>query len=1028
MNRRRFLKVLGVSGAVAAVEGCSSNRDERLIPYLIPAEDQTPGVSSEYSTVCRECPAGCGMVARVRDGRAHKVEGNPEHPINRGTLCLRGQSALQDLYHPDRIRQPLARDPRGRLQPISWEEAERRLLDALAAAHSGRTTRGGRTAWIGRLETGAFDRLVGEWLDAVAPAPTRLRYEPFAYEPLREANARVFGTAVVPDMRISEARMLLSFGADFLETWVSNIQYSRAFSAWRQARVQGKHRGRYVFIGPRLSLTGANADQWIPARSGAEALIARALTAIVAAERGAAPAGGGAGEPAALAEAAGMSVEILERLGREFAAAAPSLAFPVGNAAGEDATAANEAILRLNLAAGNVDRTYILDWPHALTATARYAEIGALVAAMQAGDVRLLLVHEANPVYHLPPVLRVAEAIGRVPSVVSFSSYLDETTALASLVLPDHRPLESWGEYTPRPGITGLLQPVVMPVFDTRPTGDVLLSTAARLGRDLGAPDFHAYMRRSLGLDEVGWLAAVQRGGIFTAEDAPALDAGLREQAVAGLGPDALEGKRLASPQERSPASSETAPLPARKYPEFAFPQRNPEDAQTLESTGAPDGAVRLTLHLYPSLYFFDGRTANRPWAQEIPDPMAKAVWGSWAEIHPETARRLGAAQDDVLVLTTDAGRLDVPALVTDRVRPEVVALQLGQGHTHYTRYARGTGVNPVQLLSGASEQPSGALVMSGTPVSVSRSPVRRRLVVLQASERLVGEPVAREMTLTELVQTPAEGGAFASREEERPSFYRYIPEGKHHWGMAIDLDRCIGCNACVAACYAENNVPVVGREECARGHNMAWLRIANYGGELSAAGEATKEAATAPHDIRIRFLPMLCQQCNNAPCEYVCPVNATVHSKEGLNQMVYNRCVGTRFCSNNCPYKVRRFNWLTYEFPAPLDQQLNPDVIHRTKGVMEKCTFCIQRIRRARIDATTEGRPIRDGEIMTACQQTCPADAIVFGDLKDPNSRARRLAEGPRGYGALADLNTYPNITYMARVRAEEIHGAKNG
>jgi molybdopterin-containing oxidoreductase family iron-sulfur binding subunit len=270
---------------------------------------------------------------------------------------------------------------------------------------------------------------------------------------------------------------------------------------------------------------------------------------------------------------------------------------------------------------------------------------------------------------------------------------------------------------------------------------------------------------------------------------------------------------------------------------------------------------------------------------------------------------------------------------------------------------------------------------------------------------------------------------------------------------MVIDLDRCIGCNACAAACYAENNVPIVGREGCARGREMSWLRIENYGGPPSAAaGEAAAGGRSgvqafgvqdrpeapnaqtperpnassdlpwedgAPLEIRIRFLPMLCQQCNNAPCEYVCPVYATMHSNEGLNQQIYNRCVGTRFCSNNCPYKVRRFNWFTYDFPSPLDQQLNPDVIHRTKGIMEKCTFCIQRIRRGRIDAASAEGSIRDGQIMTACQQTCPTDAIIFGDLKDPNSRVRQLSEGPRGYGVLAELNTYPNITYLARVRA---------
>ncbi len=1031
MDRRHLLKVIGAGGAAATaatVGGCGgSGTGERLIPYLIPVEDLQPGVSVEYATVCRECPAGCGMIVQARDGRAHKVEGNPEHPLNRGTLCLRGQTALQDLYHPDRIRQPLARDRFGRLVPVSWTEAER-LFDSAVAGVGG-----GRAVWFGRLDTGPFDRLVDEWLGAMAPNSTRVRYEPFAYEALREAQARVFGSPGIPDLRIERANTLFCFGADFLETWVSNVQYARSFSEWRQARLREEHSGRYVFFGPRLSLTGANADQWVPIRPGTEALVARALTGML----GTGTAETSTGEVAALAQGAGVSAEVLERLAREFVAPSPSLAIPIGIAdAGEAATVANEAVLRLNQAAGNVGRTYIPDWPHALGTTARHREVRELVEAMRAGEVGLLFLHDANPVYHLPTALRVAEAIGRVPTVVSFSSYLDETTSLASLVLPDHRPLESWGAYAPREGLLGLLQPAVLPVFDTRQTGDVLLAAATRRGRGLDAADFHAYLRERLGLeDEQAWKRALHRGGVFTAGGkAPTLDAGLRWQAVAGTSPEAT-GVRA----DERPAGT-TPPVAGRPGGETSAGQAPAGTGAESTPLAAPSEGP-LLLHLFPSLHFFDGRTANRPWAQEIPEPMAKAVWGSWVELHPETAARLEVSQDDLVLLTTEAGRLEVPALVTDRVRPDVAAVQIGQGHTAYTRYATGVGINPIRLLTGAVERPSGALIMSGLPVTVSRLSVQRRVVVLQTSEQLVEENVAHGLSLAAFrhespgAVNKTEGG-FAGREEERASLYRYVPNGAHHWGMAIDLDRCIGCNACVAACYAENNVPVVGREECARGRQMSWLRIENYGGNLSAAAGVTGAegerpvtggpslagaiAAATPRDLRIRFLPMLCQQCNNAPCEYVCPVYATMHSDEGLNQQVYNRCVGTRFCSNNCPYKVRRFNWFTYQFPFPLDQQLNPDVIHRPKGVMEKCTFCIQRIRRVRIDATSDGGEIRDGRIMTACQQTCPTDAIIFGDLRDPNSRVRQLADGPRGHGALSHLNTYPNITYLARVWAE--------
>jgi molybdopterin-containing oxidoreductase family iron-sulfur binding subunit len=568
--------------------------------------------------------------------------------------------------------------------------------------------------------------------------------------------------------------------------------------------------------------------------------------------------------------------------------------------------------------------------------------------------------------------------------VISFSSYPDETTALATLVLPDHTPLESWGEYSPRSGVNGLMQPAVAPVFDTRATGDVLLASAARAGHNLGAAEFREYLRKEHGGDDAAWAALLQLGGAF----------------------------------------SEPAPTPARAAAPLSAPS-GPAPVPVAPADG------RLVLHIYPSLHFYDGRTANRPWAQEIPDPMAKAVWGSWAEIHPDAAKRFGVQDGDVMALETAAGRIEAPALLTDRVVSGVVAIQRGQGHTNLGRFADGIGVNPLALLPAVVEPASGALVVSGGDVAVRKLAVRRPPVVLQTSMKQVGAAIARAVTVAQLAWTRRKGGLNGEGGEEEgplrgrknPSLYANAQHPKHHWGMAIDLDTCLGCNACVASCYAENNVPVVGREGCSRGREMSWLRIENYT-EEGASGllriQAKKPADTGPRTNLTRFFPMLCQQCDNAPCEYVCPVDATVHSSEGLNMQVYNRCVGTRYCSNNCPYKVRRFNFFPPAFEPPLDQQLNPEVTVRSKGVMEKCTFCIQRIEAGKVQAKAEGRPVRDGEIRTACQNACPTDAIVFGDLKDENSRAAQLAKGARGYGALEELNTLPNVTYLARVRAE--------
>ena len=1104
------MHVIGASGTAAALTGCQRGGPERLIPYLEPEADVSPGATVEYSTVCRECPAGCGMIARVRDGRAFMVRGNPDHPINRGALCMRGTASLQGLYNPDRIRQPLARDTYGRLTPISWREAEDRLDAALTAL------RGKRAAWIGRLETGAMDRLITSWLAAIAPGSTFLRHEPFAYEPLRAAHARVFGTAEIPQYRIDRARMLISFGADFLETWVSNVEYTRQFSEWRQARVRGDHRARYVFIAPRLSLTGANADEWVGIRPGTEGLVARALEhAVTAAHRSAAgitqagPLAGAEGmsEIGPLADAAGIPATLVERLGREFAAGSPSLALPIGFAGSGEAAAESEAaILRLNGAAGNIGATVLRGEPHALSAASRYADLIALTGAMNAGDIGAVFLYHANPSYDLPPGAGFDGALARVPHVVSFASFPDETTGSpgetgghASLVLPDHTDLEAWGEYSPRPDTTGIQQPVVAPLFETRLTGDVLLESARRLGHDLGPARFEDYLKSEHRLDAAAWITTLQAGGlfpgsgtagegsrqraVFRSHGAAALAAGaagseapkrpkgmprpdrptdltrkasaahktsgepptvigppettLTEQPLSGM--ERAAGTSVAGPGEsgeRSGASSPfTAaggigrPSPASKPPTAPPNLSTPITPSPIRAAHPTESTTGLFLHIFPSIQFFDGRMANRPWSQEIPDSTAKAVWGSWAEIHPDRARALAVRSGQVLSITTASGKVEVPALISDWVHPDVVAVMIGQGHTTFGRYASGVGANPLTLLDGRADPASGGPMVGGVPVNVARIPVTRPLAVLQTGIRQIGEDVAHGMTIREMDQLPANARGAALRDRnDHDSLYHLHYHPDRHWGMVIDLDRCVGCNACVAACYAENNVPVVGHDECARGREMSWIRIENYVGPAShEAGppvpvesefQTAAETRGNSMQVDVRFLPMLCQQCDNAPCEYACPVYATVHDNEGLNLMIYNRCIGTRFCSNNCPYKVRRFNWADNNFPSPLDEQLNPDVIHRTKGVMEKCTFCVQRIRAREIEADSTGHPIRDGEIATACMQACPADAIIFGNLNDKNSEVHRMTRSPRGYAALADLNTYPNVTYLARVR----------
>ena len=561
---------------------------------------------------------------------------------------------------------------------------------------------------------------------------------------------------------------------------------------------------------------------------------------------------------------------------------------------------------------------------------------------------------------------------------------------MAHVVLPDHDPVEQWNDWEPRAGVHMLLQPAMAPVFDTRQTGDVLLDLARRLTLPARHATYKDYvqarwmdLQRSVGDRtpfEAFWRAALQRGGVWSAARPVAVTL-------------AAGATRVADP-----------------------------------SWAVTEG--QLTLIAYPSASLYDGRFAHVPWLQELPDPATKLTWGSWVEMHPDRAARLGILEGDVVRVTSAQGSVEVPAYLYPGLRDDVVAMALGQGHTNYTRYATGVGVNAWSLLPGEPAAFGG--VQHYVSVTLAVTTRHERPAKTEGRNRQLGRGIAQAVTLGGIAHGALdhpfhlEHAAPVPEREER--LLEEVADAQHEatqygpyavtntrWGMAIDLARCTGCNACVAACNAENNVPYVGAEQIRRGRAMHWMRIERYfeGGEH---GEP----------LETRFVPMLCQQCGNAPCEPVCPVFAAYHTADGLNGQVYNRCVGTRYCANNCPYKVRYFNWYdmsepgapNFAWPEPMPWMLNPDVTVRSRGVMEKCTFCVQRIRGAQHTARTEGRELVDGEIRTACQQTCPADAITFGNLTDPEARVTRLAGDPRGYHVLEGLNTKPAVTYLMKVR----------
>ena len=1000
IKRRDFLKVMGVSGPAALLEACAPPQTEQLIPYLVSPDNIVPGVPAYYTTQCRECPAGCGMLAKTREGRVIKAEGNPNHPVGQGRLCIRGQASVQSLYNPDRFRGPLLRDEGGQLRPTDWEQAEELLNSRLGQIKASGSQQ--RVAWMGRLLTGSMEQLTRQWLQSLG-SERLLFYETFDYEPLRRATQIAFDRSELPSYHLQDARFLISFGADFLETWRSNVELMGDFQRMRKAR-STERPDNFVHISQRLSLTASNADWWIPITPGAEVQLALAIIHSILEQGLAVPeVDSDRGwieslvepySPEAIQNDTGVEVSSIQELARRFSQDSPSLALGGGvSSTGEQAVSLELAVLLLNAVAGNLGKTLTFGIPSALDQLATYQEVLDLIQDMNQEKIEVLFLHEANPVFTLPQSCGFAEALEKVPLVVSFSRLPDETTARADLILPDHHFLESWGDFSPRAGVVSIQQPAMQPVFDSKATGDVLLSTAQNI--DGMASEFehsnyfdwlHAYwdseIRTQVATEqswEEFWPDVLRQGGHF--QEVEPVTVALRNFSTQiRLQPESLEG---------------------------------PEDGHALL--------------VYPSAAFFDGRNANNSWLQEIPDPVTQLVWDGWVEVHPDSGREMGLQEGDVVTVTSPYGSVTLPVHLFAGLKVGVVAMSLGQGRSGELRYTSGRGDNPMRLLSPQAEAESGSLLWRSVRVSLAKTGERHQLVSLQA--RPQDHPrdtlIAREVQDTPFAEQifPSQLSDSASGEEhdtasshhEPIDYYPPHDHPDHQWGMAIDLDSCTGCNACVAACYAENNVPIVGKEKCAQGRVMSWLRIERHLHDPPLTQE------TDLVQPQVTSVPALCQHCHNAPCEPVCPVFATYHNPEGLNAQVYARCVGTRYCSNNCPYKVRRFNWSASEFPEPLELQLNPDVTVRTSGVMEKCTFCVQRIQAGKNRAGREERQLVDGDITPACAQTCPAEAILFGDLADPNSRLSQRVADPRGYHLLESLNTRPAITYLKKLVPEK-------
>ncbi|MCE9637006.1 MAG: 4Fe-4S dicluster domain-containing protein [Planctomycetes bacterium] len=951
-SRRTFLKRAGYGVAAATLAGCSRAPVRHVVPRLSGTEGAPAGKPVWIATTCGGCAAGCGVLAKCVDGRPVKLEGLPGHPVSQGGLCAVGQAQVLSLYDSHRFGAPVVAGVKSDWATLdatvaSKLESARGRVRLLTGTISGPSTR----AWIAEF-CSKFDA-------------KHVEYDALSASAIAAAHSRTHEVRAVPGYRFDRARVVASFGADFLGTWISPVQFA---ADWRKARTFEAARpavAKHWQIEARTSMTGLRADRreglapWETGDALAE------LCDALATRRG---------TPSRLAT--GSSRAWIAELAGELWEARGAALVVCDDADPAVQILVNQANEHLASYGATVD----------LTAPCRArlgddAELRTLLSDMAAGTVGALVVVGCNPAYDLVAA-NFGAAAANVPFIVAVAPMADETTAAAHAVAPQLHALESWDDAEPTTGTLCLTQPAIAPLRGGRTARECL----ARWCGD-ARPD--AELLRD------HWKTAILVGPGFE----PAFDRALE------TGWTNRWGVRTTKP--RFVAAAVAAPL-HRSEPE----------------------AGALAVVVYPKVAMLDGSQAHNAWLHELPDPVTKTTWDNYACLSPATAARLGVTTGDVVRVTSaGVGPVELPAHVQPGQHDGIVAIAQGYGRRGTDRFAF---VGPQWLESKPTVDVGGAvgksaaafqvldergLVSSGRTATVAPIGGRHPLACTQDHHSLhVPEHLAppdgkvRHAVRTVALADWRKDPAHAVPRHHEPADVDLWPadhETKgHRWGMVIDLAQCNGCSACVVACQAENNIPVVGKDEVLRHREMQWLRIDRYyegeGGSVSASQQ-----------------PMTCQHCANAPCETVCPVLATVHSSEGLNQQVYNRCVGTRYCANNCPYKVRRFNWFDYpRDDAFQNLGLNPIVTVRTRGVMEKCSLCVQRIQDGKAEAKRRGLPYADGDVTTACQQSCPVRAITFGDLNDAKSEVSGRAADGRAYQVLAELNVKPGVSYLADVR----------
>ncbi len=1025
-GRRDFLKFLGFSLSAATLAACETPVI-KSIPYVTKPEDITPGVANWYASTYYDGEDFASVLVKTREGRPIMVKGNPRFGINRdpelvntSSINARINSSVLTLYDGERLRGPVTGG-----NESTWAEADKAALAGATAAIAA----GKRVVLLtntiispsAKAAIAALNTKLGGKLEHV-------QHDTISRSGVVNSHAKSFGKRVFPGYDFTKAEVIASVDADFLSSWGSATEYTWQYTTRRRPERASdlKPMSRHWQFEGRMSLTGANADERIVVKPSKHGQVLLALHDAVAAKTGGSALGGASVEAHVDEAIAKCAAELVAAKGRALVLS------------GSNNEGVQVVVNRINALLGAYGNTIDLD-NHTWFGQGDDAAVQQLLKDMQAGAVGALFIGGVNPAYSLPNAADFKKALGNVPLSVSFSGYADETASRCTWTLPDHHWLESWNDYQPKPGQFALAQPTIRPLFNTRQWQESLLAWAGHSG------NYHDFV-------QANWRAQFPAAA-FTDLWNTSLHNGVAGGRVAASG---VEPAFLADLGAAAAATKRTA-----------------------------EGAGAWELQLYTKEGIGSGLHANNPWLQEMPDPLSKVTWDNYVLMAPSDMLTLfnkkkftdlyigQESPARVVKVTANGVSVELPAVPAPGQAPGTVAIALGYG-----RGADGERVG--RAASIRNEDNSVTPVGKSVYPFVSFTDGAANYDVLNVTVEATGAKYPLALSQTQMTDmdrhSVVKQTTFGTWAKHDPgNTYNHVHmlavhedvnhDGKidahdkvpttevdlwakhpidgvgHKWGMSIDLNGCIGCGACITACSIENNVPVVGKDEVRRSREMHWLRLDRYyssdmtheKGREEGKGKIERylEMEVPSAAPKVVFMPVMCQHCNHAPCETVCPVAATTHSNEGLNQMAYNRCIGTRYCANNCPYKVRRFNWFNYvsdrfaQVNPAWDELgrmvLNPDVVVRSRGVIEKCSLCVQEIQAAKLKAKKEARPLADGDVDCACESACGTGAIVFGDLNDPQSRISKLVKQERTYHMLEEIGVQPNISYMAKVRNTE-------